>query len=383
MLKNLSFENPWDIPKKPTNEQKNSKLEKGDIEDILRKSQDKIFSFINKKKRGNNGKSNHNSNSTKLIAFLVFGFFLAWLATGIFTVDTKEVGIVIRFGKYNRAVGPGLNYKLPTPIEVVEKINVTTVRKDVIGKIINPLGRTRYTAATKSKDDSEEGSLSYPKESQMLTGDENIIDMHFFVQWRIDNAKNYLFNITHSSEDIVRSAAESAMRQTIGVYDMYKALSEQRFEIEQAVKAHLQEMLNYYGAGIEILAVGIEYNYVAPEVKDAYWDVQSAKADREREINQAMAYKNALLPKAKGEAQTLIEESLAYKEAKIANATGDAERFNEIYKQYIKSKEVTKQRMYLETMESIFENTDKIIVDKNVAKNVLPYLPLENIQGKK
>ena len=318
----------------------------------------------------------------KLLPIIAIILALMWLSTGFFTVDADEEGVVMRFGKYNREVTPGLNYKLPTPFETVEKLSVTRIKKEMIGKITNPIKRFKaYSLANDGQD--VEADLSYPKESQMLTGDENIIDMHFYVQWKIRNAKDYLFNIKDSqSDNIVRSAAESIMRQIIGGVSISEALSEGRLVIEQKVKKDLQQILDLYGAGIEIVSVGILYSYVGAEVRDAYRDVQSAKADRERFINQAQAYSNEIIPKAKGEAGAIIENALAYKESIIARSEGDAKKFDEIYKAYSNNKDVTKRRMYLDTMEKIYKETDKIIIDKDVSKSILPFLSLNKANNK-
>ena len=215
----------------------------------------------------------------KLLPIIAIILALMWLSTGFFTIDTDEEGIVMRFGQYNREVTPGLNYKLPTPFETVEKLSVTRIKKEMIGKITNPIKRFKAHSLANNGQDAE-ADLSYPKESQMLTGDENIIDMHFYVQWKIRNAKDYLFNIKDSqSDNIVRSAAESIMRQIIGGVSISEALSEGRLVIEQKVKKGLQQALDLYGAGIEIISIGILYSYVGAEVRDAYRDVQSAKAD--------------------------------------------------------------------------------------------------------
>ena len=318
----------------------------------------------------------------KLLPIIAIILALMWLSTGFFTVDADEEGVVMRFGQYNREVTPGLNYKLPTPLETVEKLSVTRIKKEMIGKITNPIKRFQTTSLGNDAQDIE-ADLSYPKESQMLTGDENIIDMHFYVQWKIRNAKDYLFNIKDNPNDnIVRSGAESIMRQVIGGVNISEALSEGRLAIEQKVKQGLQQILDLYGAGIEIISVGILYSYVGAEVRDAYRDVQSAKADRERFINQAQAYSNEIIPKARGEAGATIENALAYKESVIARSEGDAKKFDEIYKAYSNNKEVTKKRMYLDTMEKVYKDSDKIIIDKDISKGTLPFLPLNKSNNK-
>lgn len=368
------IENPWDT-------KTSSEKEKTE-----RKEEDRIIEFLRAYKMGrkpgsNGGEMKHVFKVIYLIGAILI---LMWLSTGFFTVDTDEEGVVMRFGRYNRYAMPGLNYKLPAPFETVEKVSVTRIKRDVIGKITNPIiQHSKIKSLDKENSKQSEADLSYPKESQMLTGDENIIDMHFYVQWKIGSAQNYLFNIKDNPGDnIVRSTAESVMRQVIGEVNISEALSERRLVIERKAKEEMQNILNSYKSGIEIISVGILYSYVGPEVRDAYRDVQSAKADRERFINQAQAYSNEIIPKAKGEARAIIENSLGYKESVIARAEGDAEKFDEIYKAYSANKDITKKRMYLDTMESIYQDTNKIVIDKEVAKGVLPYLPLDKIQNK-
>ena len=342
--------------------------------EVLKNRQQKIINYF---------KFNH-KNGYGPVYITVFFLLLLWLSTGFFTVDTDEEGIIMRFGKYNREAKPGLNYKIPTPIETVEKVSVTRIKKDIVGKITTnvPISRNHYLTNDINNQQGD-NELSHTKESQMLTGDENIIDMHFYIQWRIGDAKSYLFNIKDSqSENIVKSAAESIMRQIISEVTLSEALSEKRLLIEKDAKKGLQNVMNSYSSGIEIISVGILYSYVGPEVRDAYRDVQSAKADRERFINQAQAFKNEIIPKAKGEAATLVEKALAYKESTIAKAYGDANKFNQIYKAYTVDKEVTKKRMYLDTIDSIYHNTNKIIIDKELSKSTMTFLPLDKIINK-
>ena len=357
------IENPWGNNSNSQNTQDKNKTEKPE------KNHEKFSNNMNK------------DNSLRILYATIVIIGLLWLSTGFFTVDTDEEGIIIRFGKCDREVKPGLNYKLPDPIEVVEKISVTRIKKDIIGKITSPIGISKNTYLSNDNQQNE-NDLSYPKESQMLTGDENIIDMHFYIQWKIGNAKNYLFNIKDSQTDnVVRSAAESVMRQVISEVTLSEALSEKRLLIEQDVKEDLQKIMNSYGSGIEIISVGILYSYVGPEVRDAYRDVQSAKADRERFINEAQAYRNEIIPKAKAEAATILEKAVAYKESVISKAYGDTNKFNEIFKAYSIDKDITRKRMYLDTMEKIYKDTNKIIIDKEVSKGTLPFLPLDKFNN--
>lgn len=314
-------------------------------------------------------KTSHNGNfknfqaPAKLAWVLAALLLLGWLSTGFYTVRTEQQGIVIRLGKYNRISYPGLNYKLPDPIETVEKVSVTRVNREFIG--------VRYSTDIHGSDTASKNDV--PEESQMLLGDENIIDMHFFVQWRIKDPKAYVFNINDiSSDSTVKSAAESAMRQVIGVTKLYDALSEQRQGIEQKAKAILQGELDKYGSGIEVTSLGILYSYVPSEVRDAYRDVQAAKADKEREINEAYSYRNDILPRARGEAQAKLSAATAYKEQLVSEATGEARAFENVYRQYATAKSITKTKMYVEMMERIMRDTKKVIIDKRSGVTTLP-----------
>ena len=293
--------------------------------------------------------------------------FVIWMSTGFFTIDSDEEGIIMRFGRYNREVKPGLNYKLPNPIETVDKISVTRIKKDIIGKF------DYQKTNNESYRNNNEKEKNYPKESQMLTGDENIIEMHFYVQWKISDSRNYLFNIKDNKrENIVKSAAESVMRQIISEVTLSEALSEKRLIIEHRVMKSLQRIMNSYKSGIEIVSIGILYSYVGAEVRDAYRDVQSAKADRERFINEAQAYKNEIIPRAKAEAAKIIEAAIAYKESIISRAYGNSNKFNEIFKAYLLNKDITRRRMYLDTMEKIYREIKKIIIDISILKSTVP-----------
>jgi membrane protease subunit HflK len=204
--------------------------------------------------------------------------------------------------------------------------------------------------------------------------------MHFFVQWYIKNAKDYLFNIKDDiGESTVKVSAESSMRQIIGRVKISEALSEQRQEIEQRVKTLLQGLLDNYNSGVEIVNVGILYSYVAPEVRDAYRDIQSARADKEGEINNAMAYKNDIIPRARGEAQAIIEEAKGYKESVIARAAGEAERFRNIFSQYQNARDITRKRMYIEAMEQVLKDVNKIVIDKSMTGKTLSLLPIQDL----
>ena len=298
-----------------------------------------------------------------ILLLLLFVPFLAWLSTGFYTIQPDEEGVLIRFGKYYGKSLPGLRYKFPDPIDKVTKVSVTNINREVIG----------------TKIQFNSGDNSIPEESQMLTGDENIIDLHFFIQWKIKDSYNYVFKIKDMSPEnsTLRLSAESAMREVMGLVKLNEAISEQRQDIEKKVKIILQKMLDEYQTGIEVVNLGILYSYVPAEVKDAYRDIQAAKADKEREINQAYAYRNDILPRARGEVFAILEKAKGQKESVMSEAKGQASKFTSILKEYKIAPELTKKRLYLETMEEVLSDKEKLVVTKDMANASLPILQLE------
>lgn len=352
------FDNPWDSDKKHSSAKKESVGE-----DTKSSHKDQEIKKNDKQPYGGY------FFSGKFVLFILIICLFGWLATGFFTINPDEVGIILRFGKYSRTAEPGLNYKIPEPVETLSKVSVTRLHKEFIGER-GQKDHAQYIDVGSKESSSEEG--------QMLTGDENIIDLSFFVQWRISNPVYYLFNIKDErAENTVRATAESSMRQVIGLAKLNEALSEQRQGIEAKATKILQDTLDLYKAGVQVTNLGILYSYVAPEVRDAYRDVQSSKADREREINKALTYENDIIPKARGEAKALLEEAQAYSQSLILRAQGEADRFNSILSQYQVSKNVTRKRMYIESMESILKGMNKIIIN-NQQGGPLPILSLND-----
>ncbi|HXC91390.1 MAG TPA: FtsH protease activity modulator HflK [Stellaceae bacterium] len=300
------------------------------------------------------------------IAVVLIAIVLIWLASGFYRVLPDEVGIVLRFGAYNRTTQPGLNYHLPSPIESVLTPSVTRVNRTEIGY------RSGETQTLR-----ESVSEQVPEEALMLTGDENIVDVNFTVFWVIKDAKAYLFNI-RDPELTVKSASESAMREVIGETPIAQALAEGRAKIEAQTQQLLQTILDSYGAGIEITQLQLQRVDPPAEVIDAFRDVQAALADRARLRNEAESYRNSIIPRARGDAVRIEQEAEAYRLATIARSTGDAARFLSVYHAFKAAQDVTLQRLYLETMEEVLKNSNKVIIDKSAqsATGVLPYLPL-------
>jgi membrane protease subunit HflK len=329
-----------------------------DLEEILKRSQDRL-------KQAMPGGIGTAGFLIILLAILaVVGFFG-------FTVriNPNEVGVVQRFGKLDRELPPGLNFRLPPPIEKVSIVNFTSQNRVEVG----------FRAQTSNTFGNSGPSRDVPEESLMLTGDENIVDVDFNVFWRVKDAANFLFNI-QQPEATVKSVAESAMREVIGQNEIQPILTKSRQEVEDAVKKLLQSTLDDYGAGIEITQVNLQKVDPPQEVIAAFRDVQAARADQERLQNEAQTYANRVVPEARGEAQKILQAGQAYKEQTVAEAQGRTQRFLKIYEEYVKAPDVTRRRMFLETMERIFGGMDKIIIDdKDTAKGLVPYLPLNEI----
>jgi membrane protease subunit HflK len=300
-----------------------------------------------------------------VIALLVAA--VVWGVSGFFRVQPNELGVVLRFGKYVRTVQPGLNYHLPYPVESVLLPEALRVRSVSIGM--------RVTEA-------RSGSTSMrdvPEESLMLTGDENIVDVDFTVLWRIkpDGVGNYLFNI-QNPEGTVKAVAESAMREVIGRSDIQPILTGARTATEQAVQDLMQKTLDEYGSGVLINQVQMQKVDPPAQVIDAFRDVQAARADQERLQNEARTYANRVIPDARGRSAQILQGAEAYREQTVAEAKGQTARFLNVYDEYKKAPDVTRQRIYLETMERIFGNADKLVYDpgQGAGQGVLPYLPL-------
>jgi membrane protease subunit HflK len=266
---------------------------------------------------------------------------------------------VLRFGEYVRAVEPGLRYHLPYPVEKVIKVPVLTVRRVEIG---------------------DRGAQRVDDESLMLTGDENIIDVSFVVQWQVGNAEAFAFNI-RNPDATVKAAAESAMRETIGQTKIASALAEGRQEVAASARELLQATLDEYDSGIVVTELLLQRADPPQAVIDDYRDVQRARADQERLINEAQAYRNSIVPQARGQASQIRNEAQAYKEQVVARAEGAASRFEAVYEQYRLAKDVTRQRIYLETLEGVMRDMNKVIIDSSGGgAGVVPYLPLPEIQ---
>jgi membrane protease subunit HflK len=333
-----------------------------DLEELLRRSQEKVKNLF----PGGGGPGGVGRKGMVLIGLVILGL---WLASGIYTVQPDEQGLVLRFGKLDRVTTPGLKYHLPAPIESVEKVPVTRVNRIEIGF------RSAQQAGVRSA-----GARDIDDEALMLTGDENIIDINFVVLWRIGDAAQYRFNI-REPENTVKAVAESVMREIIGQTPIVEATTEGRRAIELRAREQLQQLMNEYGSGILIDEVQLQKADPPAEVIDAFRDVQRAQADKERAQNEAEAFANDIIPRARGEAERLLQEAQAYRQEAVARATGEAERFKSVLAEYVKAQDVTTRRIYLETMEEVLKGVNKVIIDgKQGANSVVPYLPLPELE---
>jgi modulator of FtsH protease HflK len=331
-----------------------------DLEDLLRRSQDKLKNLLPGGSMGGRG-------------FLLLGMAAValWFFSGFFRVDSQELGAVMRFGKFVRTATPGLNYHLPYPIETVRNAPALRVIKTDIGmRIVDDIRRGPTTR-------------DVPEESLMLTGDENIVDVDFAVLWKVkpDGFGDFLFNI-QAPEGTVKAVAESAMREVIGRSNIQPILTGARQNIETAVHDLMQKVLDSYGAGVLIDQVQMQKVDPPSQVIDAFRDVQAARADLERAQNEAQTYANRVLPEARGRVAQITQNAEAYREQTVAEAKGQTSRFLQIYEEYKKAPAVTRQRLYLETMERLFGGTEKIILDSGSnsgAGGVVPFLPLNEL----
>ena len=351
---NNNGEGPWGgSDQKPPD---NSKKKHGFNIDKL------LTDFLSKIKKTffSGGPDNKKSFISALLVLLVI-----WIISGFYKVNANEQGVVLRFGKWIATTQPGLRYHLPYPIEIAKTPKVTKVNKTEIG----------FRTFRESK-------RILSEESLMLTGDENIVDINFSVFWVIKDAGKFLFNL-RSPEKSIKSVSESVMREVIANSEISSVLAEGRRDIEIKSIEAIQTVLDNYGSGVQITQLQLQKVDPPDQVIDSFRDVQRARADKEKFINEAIAYRNDIIPKARGEAAKIVQESEAYKKEVVARSEGDANRFNSILKSYKKNEDVTKNRIYLETLEEVLQNANKVIIDTKQGSGVLPYLPLPEIKKRK
>ncbi len=330
------------------------------LEDLFKQGQDKFKDLMPGGAFGGRG-----------IIIGVLLAFIVWLATGAYMVRPNEVALNLLFGKYIGSSGNGLRYNLPYPIGEVVKVRVTDINGIEIG----------FRGADGGRRIAPRDVI---EESLMLTGDENIVDIDFAVQWQVDPAKpqNFVFNI-QAPEATIKAVAESAMREVVGRRNIQTVLTTDRAAIETEVQQLMQQVLDTYAAGVRVRTVQLQKVDPPSQVIDAFRDVQAARQDQDRSKNEAETYASRIVPEARGQAAKLIQEAEAYKERTVAESRGSASRFTQVLDEYKRAPDVTRERMFLETMERVLGSVEKTIIDQGKdSQGVIPYLPLNEMQRK-
>jgi len=359
---------PWNQPgsddKDPWNK-RNNQQGPPDLDELFRNLMKRfgVGTGGNKSGGGFSGGTGILAGGTGLIVVVVLGLAV-WIASSFYTVQQGETGVVLRFGKFSETTQAGLRWHLPYPVETVEKVNVQKVNTVEVG----------YRTSSSSN-----RSGAVPAEALMLTEDENIVDVHFAVQYDIKDPKRLLFNVAGRTPMVVRQATESAVREIVGHSKMDFTLTEGRAEIALKVRDLLQQILDRYQTGINVRSVEMQNAQPPEQVKGAFDDAVKAREDEQQKINLAEAYANDLVPKARGAAARITQEADAYKASVVAGARGETERFLKVLAVYKNAPEITRKRMYLDAMESVMTNTPKIIIDEKAGSNKLLYLPLEKM----
>lgn len=320
-----------------------------DLDEALRKLQDNLNGlFGGRKRRGGDegGSGTGKGGGIGLLAVVFAGLAALWLYNAVYVVDEQEQAVILRFGKYYETVGPGLNIYLP-PIDRKFQENVTRER-------------------------------AYSKQGQMLTEDENIIEVPLTVQYRVSNLQEFVLNVDQP-EISLQHATDSALRHVVGSTSMDQVLTEGREQMAIDVRERLQRFLDTYKTGITVTQVNIQSAAAPREVQEAFDDVIRAREDEQREKNQAEAYANGVIPEARGQAQRIVEDANGYREEVVARAQGETDRFTRLLAEYRKAPEVTRERLYLETMQDLLGNTNKVLVTGDQGQNNLLYLPLDKM----
>ncbi len=336
-----------------------------DIEEVIRRLQERFSGLFG----GRGGKSGGSGKGPELSKNMIVGVMAAvllfWGASGFYVVAADEEAVVLRFGKHVATKGPGLNWAIPYPVDTVEKLPVTRIQRLEIGFRHFSDGIIRKRT----------------NESLMLTKDENIVDISFIVQYKIKSVENFLFNIGKPTKT-VRDAAESAIREVIGRTMIDDVLTTKKAEVEVEMQDLIQSILDSYKAGISISTVKLQDVQPPERVIKEFKDVASAREDKERAKNEAQAYANDIIPNARGEAKKTVLDAEAYAKQIVERAKGEADRFESVYAAYKMAPEVTRKRLYMDTMQDVLSRADKIIIDGSVAGKVLPYLPLDKVSRK-
>ena len=335
-----------------------------DLDEVFRSLQEKLGGLFGGG-GGSSGEPSPEGSSGKVVGYLAAGVLILWAASGFYTVDEGTRGVVTRFGAYVNTSQPGLNWHLPTPIEKVQIVNVEQQRFIEVG----------YRSGGQST-----ATGSVPKEAMMLTRDENIVDVRLAVQYQVKEAKDYAFNVLDPALTL-KQVTESVERGVIGHSDMDFVLTEGRSEIVLAIKSEIQSVMDNYKAGILVTSVNLQDAQPPEPVQGAFEDAIKAREDKQRLINEAETYSNDIVPKARGNASRIVQEAEGYEQKVIARASGDVSRFSQLLTEYRKAPAVTKQRLYIETMESVLGRSNNVLVDVKTGNNLL-YLPLDKLSNK-
>jgi membrane protease subunit HflK len=335
-----------------------------DLDEAIRSLQEKLGRFFGGGNGDNEGSPRNlfSGNSMKSLGFLAGGAIILWGLSGFYIVDEGNHGVETRFGKYIGTTQSGLNWHLPAPIERVDIVNVKQQRFIEVG----------YRSGG-----SEQVTGSVPKEALMLTKDENYVDVRLAVQYQVKDAKQFIFNIVNPALTL-KQVTESALRGVVGSSAMDFVLTQGRSEIVTLIKKELQEVMDSYQSGIQITSVNLQDAQPPEQVQNSFEDAIKAREDEQRLINEAEAYSNDVVPKARGAAARKIQEAEGYKEQVIAQAEGETNRFSKLLAEYIKAPDVTRKRLYIESMEAVLTETSKVLVDTKGGNNLL-YLPLDKL----
>lgn len=334
-----------------------------DLDEVVRNIQKTLRGFFGGGKSGGSGGGGGGSLPGKAgVSAIVVVALVVWALTGFYIVEEGTRGVVLRFGQYKTTTLPGLQWHIPWPVEQVNTVDVQTVNTIEVG----------YRSTGQGQDQ------TVPRESLMLTRDENIVDVRLAVQYDIKNPEDLIFNVADDTRTVVRGATESALREVVGTNNMDFVLTDGRATVVNETRDLVQRVLDRYLTGINIIAVEMQNAQPPREVKPAFDDAVKAREDQVRLINEAEAYRNDVIPRARGQAAREIQQAEGYQAAVVANAEGEASRFEQILTEYQQAPDITRQRMYLEKMEQVFTNSSKLMIDQSGGNNVI-YLPLDQL----
>ncbi len=357
----------WNEPGRPNDPWGGNNKPNEELEALMKKLQGLFGNKSRPPSGGDGGEAGDGGEPTysrpmpiKIILSLIFVGIVVWSASGFYQIQSAERGVVLRFGKFVDVTTEGLNWHLPTPIEKVEVVNISRVRNEEIGFRVNGSNTNRVLS-----------------EALMLTQDENIVDVQLSVQYTIKDPRSYLFNVFNPSATL-RQVTESALREVVGRSSMDDVLTDGRERVVEEVRSLVQNTLDDYQTGIEIRTVNMSDASAPQQVQAAFNDAVKAREDKERFVNEAEAYANQILPQARGEAARITEEALAYRERVIAESTGEADRFTSIVDAYKKAPEITRERLYIQTIQKVFEKSSKILLDVDSGNNLM-LLPLDKL----